>query len=72
MGQRRGYNETPLKRHVWRESKNIMGWECSCHRLEISSLLIANMPVMEVTSTWLVLDLITNIWENGVLDEFTG
>lgn len=72
MGQRRGHNETTLTRHVWRRDTGRSAWECACHGLMITDKVMVEFGWLadKLIGTWTGLDLIMNILENGVEDEF--
>jgi hypothetical protein len=71
MGQRRGDNEATLKRHVWIKNPVIGGWQCSCHSLMVTDKLLLELDwITEKADCWLALDILLNVLENGVEDEF--
>ena len=72
MGQRRGNNEAPL-RHVWRRETESGMYECTCHGIRIGDYtLVTYHWIVDKVGVWKALDLIWNILENGVDDEYSA
>ena len=75
MGPRQRDNEATLKRHVWRHDAKDHVYYCSCHGLRISMTLAfkADRFFFEAhahITMWNKLDLIVNMYENGVTEEW--